>query len=93
MGIEQSMNRDCGVLGGLTGIATNIEALHRWCLTSHLRASVTYAFKTNLCGLGEDDRNYTQSQRSNHQPDFKTRNTNGENSQYSYRENYLIPFK
>ena len=62
MGIEQSMNRDCGVHGGPTGIATNTEALHRWCLTSHLRASVTYAFKTNLCGLGEDDRNYTHKE-------------------------------
>ena len=62
MGIEQSMNRDCGVLGGLTGIARNTEALHRWCLTSHLRASVTHAFKTNLCGLSEDDRNYTHKE-------------------------------
>ena len=62
MGIEQSMNRDCGVLGGLTGIATNTEALHRWCLTSHFRASVTYAFKRKLCGPGEDDRNYTHKE-------------------------------
>ena len=62
MGIEKSMNSDCGVIGGLTGIATNTEALHRLCLTSHLRASVTYAFKTNLCGLGEDDRNYTHKE-------------------------------
>ena len=59
MGIKQSMNRDCGVLGGLTGIATNTKALNRWFLTSHLRASVTYAFKRNLFGLGQDDRNYT----------------------------------
>ena len=62
MDIEQSVNRDCGVLGGLTGIVTNTEALHRGCLTSHLRASVTYAFKTNLCGLGKDDRNYTRKE-------------------------------
>ena len=56
------MNRDSGVLGGLTRIGTNTEALHRWCLTSYLRASVTYAFKTNLCGLGEDDSNYTHKE-------------------------------
>ena len=35
MAIEQSINRDCGALGGLTGLKANRAAMERWFLTSH----------------------------------------------------------
>ena len=39
MAIEQSINRDCGTLGGLTGLKTNVFAMERWFLTAHLKAN------------------------------------------------------
>ena len=35
MGIEQSINRDCGTIGGLTAIKTNKAAMDRWYPTAH----------------------------------------------------------
>ena len=40
MAIEQSLNRDCGKLGGLTNIKTRESAMERWYLTAHLKANV-----------------------------------------------------
>ena len=51
MAIEQSINRDCGALSGLTGLKTNRAAIERWVLTAHLKASVATATKAIL-GLG-----------------------------------------
>ena len=51
MAIEQSINRDCGSLGGLTGLKTNRAAMERWFLTAHLKANVATATKAML-GLG-----------------------------------------
>ena len=35
MAIEQSVNRDCGTLGGMTGLKINVSAIERWFLTAH----------------------------------------------------------
>ena len=51
MAIEQSISRDCGALGGLTGLKTDRAAMERWFLTAHLKASVATATKAIL-GLG-----------------------------------------
>ena len=48
---EQLINRDCGALGGLTGLKTNRAATERWFLTAHLKASVAAVTKAML-GLG-----------------------------------------
>ena len=53
MAIEQSINRDCGTLGGLTGLKTNVSAMERWFLTAHLKANVATATKAVL-GIGVD---------------------------------------
>ena len=53
MAIEQSINRDCGTLGGLTGLKTNVSAMERWFLTAHLKANVVTATKAML-GIGVD---------------------------------------
>ena len=44
MAIEQSLNRDCGKLGGLTNIKTRESAMERWYLTAHLKANVATQF-------------------------------------------------
>ena len=44
MGIEQSINRDCGKLGGLTNIKTKESAMEKWYLTAHLKANVATQF-------------------------------------------------
>ena len=48
MGIEQSINKDCGTIGGLTSIKTNKAAMDRWFLTAHLKANVSSAFFSML---------------------------------------------
>ena len=48
MAIEQSINRDCGTLRGLTGLKTNVSAMERWFLTAHLKANVATASKAML---------------------------------------------
>ena len=48
MAIEQSINRDCGTLGGLMGLKTNISAMERWFLFAHLKANVATATKAML---------------------------------------------
>ena len=53
MTIEQSINRDCGTLGGLTGLKTNVSAMERWFLTAHFKANVATATKAML-GIGVD---------------------------------------
>ena len=53
MAIEQSINHDCGTLGGLTGLKTNISSMERWFLTAHLKANVATATKAML-GIGVD---------------------------------------
>ena len=53
MVIEQSINCDCGTLGGLTGLQTNVSAMERWFLTTHLKANVGTATKAML-GKGVD---------------------------------------
>ena len=51
MAIEQSINRDCRTLGGLTGLKTNVSAMERRFLTAHLKANVATATKAML-GIG-----------------------------------------
>ena len=51
MTIEQSISRDCGAMGELTGLKTNRAAMERSFLTVHLQASVATAKKAML-GLG-----------------------------------------
>ena len=53
MAIEQSINHDCGTLGGLMGLMTNVSAMERWFLTAHLKANVATATKAML-GMGVD---------------------------------------
>ena len=53
MVIEQSINCGCGTLGGLTGLQTNVSAMERWFLTTHLKANVATATKAML-GKGVD---------------------------------------
>ena len=48
MAIEQSINRDCGTLGGLTELKINVSAMERWLLTAHLKANVATATKAML---------------------------------------------
>ena len=50
---NQSINRDCGTLGGLTGLKTNVSAMDRWFLTAHLKANIATATKA-LLGIGVD---------------------------------------
>ena len=56
MGIEQSINRDCGTIGGLTTIKTNKAAMDRW--YAHLKANVASAF---FSVLGLDDKNQSSA--------------------------------
>ena len=58
MGIEQSINRDCGPIGGLTAIKTNKAAADRWHLTAHLKVNVASVFFTML---GLDDENQSSA--------------------------------
>ena len=53
MVIEQSINRDCRALSGLTGLKTNRAAMKRWVLKAHLKANVSTVTKTML-GPGID---------------------------------------
>ena len=53
MAIEQPISRDCGTLGGLTGLKTNVSAMERWFLTAHLKENVANATKAML-GIGVD---------------------------------------
>ena len=53
MAIEQSISRDCGTLGGLTGLKTNVSAMEIWSLTAHLKEDVATATKAML-GMGVD---------------------------------------
>ena len=48
MAIEKSISRDCGTLGGLTGLKTNVSAMERWFLTAHLKANIATATKAIL---------------------------------------------
>ena len=54
MGIEQSINRDCGTIGGLIAIKPNKFAMDRCYLTAHLKANVASAFFSML-GLDDDN--------------------------------------
>ena len=56
MAIEQSINRDCRALGGLTGLKTNRAAMKRWFLKAHIKSNVATATKAML-GLGIDQQN------------------------------------
>ena len=62
MGIEQSINKDCGTIGGLTSIKTNKAAMDRWFLTAHLKANVSSAFFSML-GLNKET--HTASHKEN----------------------------
>ena len=53
MAIEQSINRDCRTLGGLTGLKTNVSAMERWFLTAHFKAMLQLLPKQML-GIGVD---------------------------------------
>ena len=53
MAIEQSINHDCGTLGGLTGLKTNESSMDKWFLTAHLKANVATTTKAML-GIGVD---------------------------------------
>ena len=48
MAIEKSVDRECGTLGGLTGIKANVSAMERWFLTAHLKVNVATAIKAML---------------------------------------------
>ena len=41
MAIEQSINCDCGAVGGLPGVKPNRAAMERWFSTSHLKEATT----------------------------------------------------
>ena len=53
MAIEQSINREGGTLGDLTGLKTNVSAIEIWFLTAHLKENVATATEAML-GIGVD---------------------------------------
>ena len=55
MALEQSINLDSKSKAGIIGISQNAEALRRWFLTCHERASLTTAVK-HMCRIGDSDR-------------------------------------
>ena len=55
MALEQSINLGSKSKGGIVGISLNADALHRWFLTCHERAAVTWAV-TWMCGSDNPDR-------------------------------------
>ena len=67
MAIKQSISRDCGTLGDLTGLKTNVSAMERWFLTAYLKANVAIATKAML-GIGVDRSSSDSTQRVNSQP-------------------------
>ena len=58
MGIEQSIDRDSGIIGELTAIKTHKAAMDRWYLTAHLKANIVSAF---FSMLGLDDENQSSA--------------------------------
>ena len=68
MAIEQSINHECGTLGGLAGLKSNVSAMDRWFLTTHLKANVAIATKAML-GIGAN--HPVIPQRVNSQPNRK----------------------
>ena len=50
LALEQSLNRDCKVHGGLIGKTQNPGALSKWLLTAHLRSSVS-SMMMSMCDL------------------------------------------
>ena len=55
MALEQSINRDSKIKGGIVGISQKLGALERWFVTAHEQAAVTTALK-ELCGIHSDGR-------------------------------------
>ena len=49
LALEQSVNRDSKVKGGITSFTQHKEAVNRWFLTSHLRAKIVSSTKA-ICG-------------------------------------------
>ena len=54
MALEQSINLDSKMKGGIIGISKRPEALERWFLTSHQRAAITTAVK-EMCNMGDNE--------------------------------------
>ena len=50
MALEQSMNRHSKTKGGIVGVSQDLNAVEKWTLTSHLRATVHSNFK-EICGM------------------------------------------
>lgn len=50
MALEQSINRDAKMHGGIIGISQKPAALERWFLTCHERAYITNSLKL-MCGI------------------------------------------
>ncbi|KAK3750308.1 hypothetical protein QZH41_001776 [Actinostola sp. cb2023] len=55
MALEQSINLDSKSKGGIIGISRKEDALERWFLTSHERASITRSLK-EMCGFDNCER-------------------------------------
>lgn len=55
MALKQSINLNSKSKGSIVGISQNPDALQRWFLTSHERASITTAVK-QMCGISDPDR-------------------------------------
>ena len=53
MALEQSINRDSKIKGGIVGISQKPGALERWFVTANERADITTALK-ELCGIRSD---------------------------------------
>lgn len=54
MALEQSINADSKVKGGIVGISMRPAALRRWFLTSHERAAITSSLKSMYAVVTED---------------------------------------
>ena len=52
--LEQTINRDTKVSGGIIGISMNASAVQRWVLTSHIRAELTRCCK-DAAGMAPHD--------------------------------------
>ena len=54
MALEQSLNRESKVKGGLIGVTHRESTVEKWTLTAHLRSAV-FANLKNMCGANDDN--------------------------------------
>ena len=45
MALEQGLNRDSKMKGGIIGVSHDKNAVEKWIITAHLRAALTSNFK------------------------------------------------